>query len=382
MLGRRSNQLSFLDMERESRVPANHFLRRLDEYIDWKPIERELEKLYGSRFGRPSHPPLLMFKSLLLQQWYGLSDAGLEESLRDRLSFQGFVGLGLDKPVPDETTFVVFRKRLIAANLGKKLFELVNAQLDARKLFVRKGALIDATIVDAAVKKPRFPKSRKGDGAPESDQAATVGEDLAGETNQDASSIPEASEGKMPPSPSLDAGTPEAPADARETDATSASSQSVDPDATWTYKHGTWSYGFKIHCCVDEGQLLIRTIDLTTASTHDSRCLRGLMPLDVQAVYGDKAYDCQQMRNWYEKQDIACRILHKAARNRPLSDDQKALNKLWSRTRSEVERVFGIFKHAFGLSRMPYRGKARNALKTFCLGMAFNLRRAVTLLDA
>ena len=231
MLGRRSNQLSFLDMERESRVPANHFLRRLDEYIDWKPIERELEKLYGSRFGRPSHPPLLMFKSLLLQQWYGLSDAGLEESLRDRLSFQGFVGLGLDKPVPDETTFVVFRKRLIAANLGKKLFELVNAQLDARKLFVRKGAIIDATIVDAAVRKPRSPKSRKGHGALENDQAAsaTVGEELAGENDQEA-------------------------------DATSASPQSVDPDASWTYKHGTWYYGYKIHCCIDEGQLLIRTL--------------------------------------------------------------------------------------------------------------------------
>ena len=236
MLGRRSNQLSFLDMERESRVPANHFLRRLDEYIDWALIERELEKLYGSRLGRPSHPPLLMFKSLLLQQWYGLSDAGLEESLRDRLSFQGFVGLGLDKPVPDETTFVVFRKRLIAANLGQKLFELVNAQLDARKLFVRKGAIIDATIVDAAVRKPRSPKSRKGHGAPESDLAATatVSEELAGENDQETGSVPEASEGNMPPSPSLDAETPEAPADAQETDTASASSQGVDPDASWT----------------------------------------------------------------------------------------------------------------------------------------------------
>jgi IS5 family transposase len=172
-----------------------------------------------------------MFKSLLLQQWYGLSDSGLEESLRDRLSFQGFVGLGLDDPVPDETTFVVFRKRLIAANLGQKLFELVNAQLDARKLFVRKGAIIDATIVDAAVRKPRSPKSRKGHGALENDQAAsaTVGEELAGENDQEA-------------------------------DATSASPQSVDPDASWTYKHGTWYYGYKIHCCIDEGQLLIRTL--------------------------------------------------------------------------------------------------------------------------
>ena len=89
------------------------------------------------------------------------------------------------------------------------------------------------------------------------------------------------------------------------------------------------------------------------------------MPLDVQAVYGDKAYDCRHVRNWYEKQGIACRILHKAARNRPLNDVQKGLNKLWSGTRSEVERVFGIFKRAFDLSRMPYRGKARNALKTF-----------------
>ena len=68
MFGHRSNQLSFLDLERELRVPANHFLRRLDKYIGWAPIERELEKLYGSMFERQSHPSLLMFKSLLLQQ--------------------------------------------------------------------------------------------------------------------------------------------------------------------------------------------------------------------------------------------------------------------------------------------------------------------------
>jgi IS5 family transposase len=90
-----------------------------------------------------------MFKALLLQQWYGLSDPGLEEAICDRLSFQRFLGLSLSEPVPDETRICRFRNRLAQAELGERLFALLEEQLKAKGLLVRRGSLIDATLIKA-----------------------------------------------------------------------------------------------------------------------------------------------------------------------------------------------------------------------------------------
>ena len=80
MLGKKSGQLGFGDMEATGRVPEGHFLKKIHGQIDWQPFEKVMEPLYHPNLGRPSHPPLMMFKALLLQQWYGLSDPGLEEA--------------------------------------------------------------------------------------------------------------------------------------------------------------------------------------------------------------------------------------------------------------------------------------------------------------
>jgi IS5 family transposase len=90
-----------------------------------------------------------MFKALLLQQWYGLSDPGLEEAICDRLSFQRFLGLSLADPVPDETRICRFRNRLAQAGLGERLFALLDEQLQAKGLIVRRGSLVDATLIKA-----------------------------------------------------------------------------------------------------------------------------------------------------------------------------------------------------------------------------------------
>jgi IS5 family transposase len=92
---------------------------------------------------------LVMFKALLLQQWYSLSDPGLEEAICDRLSFQRFLGLSLTDPVPDETRICRFRNRLAQAELGEPLFVLLEEQFQAKGLVVRRGSLIDATLIKA-----------------------------------------------------------------------------------------------------------------------------------------------------------------------------------------------------------------------------------------
>ena len=90
MLGKQSGQKGFGDLEASSRLSDSHFLRQIDRQIDWRPVEKLLEPLYHPTQGRPSHPPVVMFKALLLQQWYNLSDPRLEEAICDRLSFHGF----------------------------------------------------------------------------------------------------------------------------------------------------------------------------------------------------------------------------------------------------------------------------------------------------
>jgi IS5 family transposase len=149
-------------MEARSRVPEGHFLQKIDGQMNWQPFEKLLEPLYHPNLGRPSHPPLVMFKALLLQQWYGVSDPGLEEAICDRLSFQRFLGLSLQDPVPDETRICRFRNMLAQAGLGEPLFSLLEEQLDAKGLLVRRGSLIDATLVKA---QPHAP--RKGEASPD-----------------------------------------------------------------------------------------------------------------------------------------------------------------------------------------------------------------------
>jgi transposase, IS5 family len=155
MLGKQSGQMGFGDLEAKGRGSETHFLRRIDGQIDWRPFEKLMEPLYHPTQGRPSHPPLVMFKALLLQQWYCLSDPGLEEAICDRLSFQRFLGLSLTDPVPDETRICRFRNRLAQASLGERLFALLEEQLQAKGLIVRRGSLIDATLIKAQPHPPR-----------------------------------------------------------------------------------------------------------------------------------------------------------------------------------------------------------------------------------
>jgi IS5 family transposase len=164
MVGKQSGQMGFGDLEATARVPEGHFLKKIDSQIDWRAFQKILESLYHPTQGRPSHPPVMMFKALLLQQWYGLSDPGLEEAICDRLSFQRFLGLSLTDQVPDETRICRFRNRLAQAGLGESLFALLEEQLQAKGLIVRRGSLIDATLVKAQPHPPR-----RGEPSPDPD---------------------------------------------------------------------------------------------------------------------------------------------------------------------------------------------------------------------
>lgn len=146
-------QLGLLDSLMTS-IPSNEFLERLDRAMDWRPLERVLQAMYPATTGRPPCAPLVLFKMSLLQHCYGLSDPQCEELVSDRLSWRRFVGLSLSEAVPDETTLVRFRARLIEHGLHQQLLQQVNAQLEERGLILKTCTLVDATLIQAARRAP------------------------------------------------------------------------------------------------------------------------------------------------------------------------------------------------------------------------------------
>ena len=141
-------QLSFSD---DLLNGATNFLSEIDEVLDFSLLEKELSGIYGSKTGRPSYPLVLLFKTLLLQQWYNLSDLGMEEALCDRISFRRFVGLSLSDAVPDHSTINRFRSLL--GDRYEKLLSSMNTQFEAQGFIIKQGTMLDASFVRSSSKK-------------------------------------------------------------------------------------------------------------------------------------------------------------------------------------------------------------------------------------
>lgn len=306
-------QLSLAD----SLVPARSgALDRITGLLDWPALEALLGDVHAAAVGRPGYGPLVLLRCVLLQQWYELSDPGLEEALSDRLSFRRFVGLSLSDPVPDHSTLSRFRKLLAERQLGERLLAELNRQLDARGLILKRGTLVDASLVEANARRPR-----KGE-----------------------------------------------PKVARS-----------DQDATWTAMKDEPHFGYKAHVAVDQGSGLVRQAILTPANVSDRTPAPRLIQGDERAFYADKGYDGWWLSAKLAERGIADYIMHPNYWRRPLTPQQKARNRMIAPVRAEVERVFATLKQWYGYTRVRYRSLIRNALHLQVLCMAMNLRRAVAL---
>ena len=142
---RQKGQKSFADGWVEIR---ESFLDEVDRVVDWKRLMGTLQGVYGASTGRPSYPLEVLLKSVLLQQWYGLSDPQMEAALADRMSWRRFVGLGLTDAVPDHSTLSRFRAQIAARQ--EELWRAVQEQLQGQGLLLKRGTMIDATLVQAA----------------------------------------------------------------------------------------------------------------------------------------------------------------------------------------------------------------------------------------
>lgn len=309
-------QLSLAEALVGRRLGTNARLERIDSLVKWYRFEKLLSKLHAAPVGRPSYPPLAMFKALLLQQWYGLSDAELEEALVDRLSFRRFLGLGFEAAAPDHTTLCRFRNDVAAAGLSERLFAEMGRQLDRLGLVLRHGTLIDATLVEAAV------------------------------------------------NPS---GSAEAPSDP---DAAFAKREGQSGS----------TFGFKAHVAVDQGSGLVRAAQLTPANVSETVMADGLVQGDERAVYADAAYDTKARRAALRSRGIKDRIQHRPNKHHPvLPRWKKKRNELIGRIRGRVETVFAVLKRSYGYRRVRYLGLAKNQSHLYMLCIALNLRRAIVL---
>jgi IS5 family transposase len=165
MAVRSEGQFSFVDALAPQLAGGSGRLDRIAALVKWYRFEKLLALLRDDGPGRPAWPPLLMFKLLLLQSLYGLSDAETEEAAADRLSFRRFAGLGLADRVPDHSTICRFRNLLVERGLLEKLFAELDRQLDKAGLILRRGTMLDATVIETAAARP-------GNGEPPSDPDA------------------------------------------------------------------------------------------------------------------------------------------------------------------------------------------------------------------
>jgi len=127
-------------------------LSRLAAVIDWESfrptLENVLTKPAKGPGGRPANDPLKMFKLLVVQRYYNLSDEQTEYQFSDRLSFQKFVGWTVADKVPDANTLWDFREALVRVGVFEKLFEQFARQLQTQGLLAQEGKLVDASFVD------------------------------------------------------------------------------------------------------------------------------------------------------------------------------------------------------------------------------------------
>lgn len=156
---RRMNEPTFADAATsEMGCPRTaEFFEKCEQYIPWQTLADSVADVFvdnNGRGGRPHYPLVMLLKCLMIAKWFGLSDPALEGMLRDRLSFRRFVGLGLSDDTPDETTFVVFRRRLREAGHASTLFDQALAHLREQGLVLQEGTLVDATIIEAPKGRP------------------------------------------------------------------------------------------------------------------------------------------------------------------------------------------------------------------------------------
>lgn len=308
-------------------------LEKLNSSIDWKVFIPFVAKCFPadhSAGGRPRYNYELMIKILVLQRFNNLSDPNTEFQINDRLSFQRFLGLGIDDDVPDENTIWDFRETLVKNKIHLKLFKIFLKECEKKNLIGKKGRIVDASFVD-------IPRQRN--------------------TREENESI---KNGVTP----------------KEWSKKKCSHK--DTDARWTKKNEETHYGYKNHIKTDEKSKIILSYKSTDASVHDSQTVKELLDKKTDykcGFWADSAYTGKKIAFLISLLKMENKIVEKGYRNSPLTKMQIKRNRSKSRVRVRVEHIFGFFENSMGGSVIRTIGKSR---ADFMIGMnniVYNLFR-------
>jgi len=317
-------------------------LYKLDKHIDWRVFEDILNQILASKSknpskgGRPPFPKLLLFKALVIQSLYNLSDEQLEYQILDRNSFKRFLGLKKSDKVPDSRTFWLFREQLVKNEITKELFMVFNTMLDNAGIFAKEGTMVDASFVNV-------PKQRN--------------------TREENKHIKE---------------TGEVPGEWKENP---HKLSQKDIDANWTKKNEMNFFGYKNHVKADQRTKLIEDYAVSDAACHDSQAVELLISEQDRGreLYADSAYTGEELEELYKKYDIKAKINEKGYRNKPLTTEQKENNKEKSKVRARVEHVFGFMESSMNGSFIRTIGIARAKVKIGLMNLIYNMCRCVQL---
>lgn len=310
-------QGGFVEAFADPRLGRNGRLEAIDALIDWRAIEPIVAPLRPGETGRPPYRPLMMMKALYLAALYDLSDLELEQELCDRVSFRRFVGLDLDERAPDATTICRFRTAAAEAGAVEACFNAITAAIEDKGLVLKKGTLIDATLVAARRNRPRR-------------------EEGYGKLRDD------------------------------------------EEGADWTKdsSNNRAFFGYRLHAGVDEGSLIVRRASFTSARHSETRAADALICGDEKSVYADRAYEDKERRRRLRAAGVKDRIMHRRHKYMgPLPPLQAKRNWLIARRRAPVESVFSVIKRILGFRRARLKDLARNAADAFLVLTAYNLRR-------
>lgn len=338
---KQSNLISFADIAISHRVVNTPLFDRVNAIVDWQQILKVISKYYQkgqSIDGRDGYCSLILFKMLLLQNWYGLSDESIEESVRDRISFSKFCCIAMDETVPDSTVLCRFRITLSKHNAFDEILKTINNRMEENGLMVIKGAIVDASVT-ATLRKPRGKK-----------EFELVPEDRKEDEQQ--AIIP--------------------------TKLVQIIKSNVDQEAAWIKKAGKLHYGYKQHTVVNQEGFVLG-IHTTAANESDIKNLEtALNTVKLKPrtpVFADKGYASAENDKVLVAKKLKNRILYKAVKNKPLTELEKLINKTISQTRYKVERTFGSISRWFKVSGARYVGKSKTHSQHLLQGICYNLYR-------
>lgn len=339
--------ITFADQEIANRLAnRKHFLKDVQQLIDWKRINKILSKVEIRRTsvaGRDAFSAEVMFRIMLIQSWYKLSDYQMEEQLFYNNMFLWFCQLSMENPVPDHSTISRWRGRFSEKGINEKLLQEINLQLTKHNIKITEGVIVDATLVESHAR----PRKK------EIIETEPVGdEDIPGKSTFQATGL--------------------------------TVEESKDPDARWLKKGKKSIYGYKGHTVVDKAHGLVQAIEVTPANIFDGHMLMPLvesleLPEEAE-VLADKGYCSQENEDALKEKHLVSKIMQKKKKNQEMAPETRAFNYDVSTQRYRVERSFGGLKKHFGWSRSIYMGLQKTADYLFIGAIAFNLKRSLKIL--